>query len=200
MHCNGFKALASRKIKRDASYHQPNRHEPVNADSPAIEVMTDLQQVAVATTTIYASIAAATQTMISHGVRLLLVLNAEGQIAGLITARDTMGERPIKYVHERGTKHSELTVRDCMTPIEEIDVLSMKDVMKTCVGNIVTTLEAIGRQHALVVDELDDGQEMLRGIFSITQIGRQLGVGLQAFEVAHTFADIRAALAPVAAG
>lgn len=195
MHCNGYKALVSRKIKPDAGYHQPNIHKPVTADSSAIEVMTDLQQVTAATTSIDASIANATQTMISRGVRLLLVLNSDGQLAGLITARDTMGEKPINYVRERGTKHSELTVRDCMTPIEDIDVLTMRDVAKTCVGNIVTTLESIGRQHALVVDELDDGQEMIRGIFSITQVGRQLGVGLQAFEVAQTFSEIRAALA-----
>lgn len=195
MQCNGYKALASRKIKHDAGYHQPNVHRPVTAASPAVEVMTDLQQVAAATTSIDTSIAKATQTMISRGVRLLLVLNSDGQLAGLITARDTMGEKPINYVRERGAKHSELTVRDCMTPIEDIDVLVMKDVGKTCVGNIVTTLESLGRQHALVVDELDDGQEMIRGIFSITQVGRQLGVGLQAFEVAQTFSEIRAALA-----
>jgi CBS domain-containing protein len=195
MHCNGFKALASRKIKLDVGYHQPNLHEPVKVDSPAIEVMTDLQQVRPATTAIDASIAEATKTMISHRVRLLLVLGDDGRLAGLITARDTMGERPIKFVQERGTTHGEVTVRDCMTALEDIDVISMKDVTTTCVGNIVTTLEKTGRQHALVVDELNDGQEMIRGIFSITQIGRQLGVGLQAFEVAHTFADIRAALA-----
>ena len=194
MNCNGYKALTSRKIKRDAGYHQPNIHKPVTANSPAVEVMTDLQQVPAATTSIDASIAKATQTMISRGVRLLLVLNSEGRLAGLITARDTMGEKPIQYVHARGSKHSELTVRDCMTSIDEIDVFPMKDVLKTCVGNIVTTLEKLGRQHALVVDELDDGQEMIRGIFSITQVGRQLGVGLQAFEVAHTFSEIRAAL------
>ena len=195
MHCNGFKELTFRKIKRDAGYHQSHHYQPVTVGSPAIEVMTDLQRVVAATTTIHTSLVTATQIMITRGVRLLLVLNPEGQIAGLITARDAMGERPIQYVHERGAKHCELTVRDCMTPIENIDVLTMKDVMKSSVGNIVTTLEAIGRQHALVVDELDDGQEMIRGIFSITQIGRQLGVGLQAFEVAHTFAEIRAALA-----
>jgi len=194
MHCNGYKALESRKIKSNASYHQPNIYNPVNVDSPALEVMTDLQQVPPAVTTIDTSITKATQTMISRGVRLLLVLDDDGQLAGLITARDTMGERPIQLVHERVAKHNELTVRDCMTSIEDIDVIAMKDVATTCVGNIVTTLETVGRQHALVVDEVN-GREMIRGIFSITQVGRQLGVGLQAFEVAHTFSDIRAALA-----
>jgi CBS-domain-containing membrane protein len=194
MHCNGYKALLSRRIKRDAGFHQPNIHKPINVDSPAVEVMTDLRQVPVATTSIDVSIAKATQTMISRSVRLLLVLNSEGELAGLITARDTMGEKPIQYIRERGGRHSDLTVRDCMTPIEEIDVITMKDVMGTCVGNIVTTLESLGRQHALVVDVVD-GREMVRGIFSITQIGRQLGVGLQAFEVAKTFSEIRTALA-----
>lgn len=194
MHCNGYKALASRKIKSDAGYHQPN-FRPVTAASPAMEVMTDLQRVPMATTTPDASIAKATQTMIGRGVRFLLVLNEDSRITGLITARDTMGEKPINFVRDRGARHSELTVRDCMTPLEDIDVLTMKDVAKCCVGNIVTTLEEMGRQHALVVDELDDGREMVRGIFSITQIGRQLGVGLQPFEVAHTFSEIRAALA-----
>jgi len=132
--------------------------------------------------------------MISRGVRLLLVQDSDGQLAGLITARDTMGERPIQYIRERGGKHSELTVRDCMTPLADMDVIAMKDVVPAKVGHIVATLEKAGRQHALVVDE-QDGTEMIRGIFSITQVGRQLGVGLQAFEVAHTFAEVRAALA-----
>ncbi|HTZ00147.1 MAG TPA: CBS domain-containing protein [Rhodocyclaceae bacterium] len=194
MQRNGYKALESRKINPAAGYHQPNIHKPVTADSPAIDVMTDLQQVAAATTGIDASLAKATQTMISRGVRLLLVQDSDGQLAGLITARDTMGERPIQYIRERGGKHSELTVRDCMTPLADMDVIAMKDVVPAKVGHIVATLEKAGRQHALVVDE-QDGTEMIRGIFSITQVGRQLGVGLQAFEVAHTFAEVRAALA-----
>ena len=35
----------------------------------------------------------------------------------------------------------------------------------------------------------------IRGIFSATQIGRQLGVAVQPFDVAITFADIARALA-----
>jgi len=35
----------------------------------------------------------------------------------------------------------------------------------------------------------------VRGIFSTTQIGRQLGVPIHGFEVAHTFAEIGAGLA-----
>lgn len=190
-----YKPLGFRRLKAGASYHQPSTYKPVQADSPAIEVMTDLQQVSAATTTADAPLSQATQIMVSRGVRLLLVTNGTGEILGLITARDTMGERPIKMIQEHGGKHGDLKVRDCMTPIENIEVLSMADVLRSEVGHIVATLKAVGRQHAMVVDTNAAGDESIRGIFSITQIGRQMGVPLQAFEVAKTFAEIEAALA-----
>ena len=64
------------------------------------------------------------------------------------------------------------------------------------VGDIVATLKDVGRQHALVVDRDPlTHEETLRGIFSATQIGRQLGVPILIFEVAHTFAEIESELA-----
>lgn len=191
-----YKPLAFRKIKPTATYQHPITHKPVKMDSPAIEVMTDLQQVSAATTTLDVPLAQATQMMISRGVRLLLVMRPGDGIAGLITARDTMGERPIKHIQMHGGGHNDLKVRDCMTPIENIEVLTMKEVQRAEVGHVVATLKGVGRQHALVVDaDPLTGEESIRGIFSITQIGRQLGVALHAFEVAKTFAEIEAALA-----
>ena len=64
------------------------------------------------------------------------------------------------------------------------------------VGHILETLKSIGRQHAIVVEtDTAGGGEVVRGIFSATNIGRRLGVPIQTFEVARTFADIEAALA-----
>jgi CBS-domain-containing membrane protein len=190
-----YKPLAFRKLKAGAGFHQPNTDKPVKADSPAIEVMTDLQQVSAATTTADASLAQATQVMVSRGVRLLLVVDNLGDIQGLITARDTMGERPIKFIQENRVKHGDLLVRDCMTPLKNIEVLALSDVLRAEVGHIVATLKGVGRQHAMVVETNAAGDELIRGIFSITQIGRQLGMPLQAFEVAKTFAEIETMLA-----
>ena len=189
-----YKPLAFRKLKAGAGYHQPSTYKPVQADSPAIEVMTDLQRVSAATTTADVPLAQATQTMVARSVRLLLVVNAVNEIVGLITARDTMGDRPIKYIQENRVKHGDLKVRDVMTPIENIEVLSMNEVLRAEVGHIVATLKSVGRQHAMVVDTDAAGGEQIRGIFSISQIGRQLGMPLQTFEVAKTFAEIEAML------
>lgn len=190
-----FKPLLFGKLKTGAGFHQPTTYKPVQASSPAIEVMTDLQRVSAATITPDATLAQATQTMVARSVRLLLVVNPVSEILGLITARDTMGDRPIKFIQEHGGKHADLKVRDCMTLLDNIEVLSMNDVLRAEVGHIVATLESVGRQHAMVVD-IDplSGEEAVRGIFSISQIGRQLGIPLQTVEVAKTFAEIKAML------
>jgi len=91
----------------------------------------------------------------------------------------------------RGVTHAELIVADLMTPAARLDSLTFQDVSQMRVGHIVATLKAIRRQHLLVSEA--DGKRV-RGIFSATQLARQLGMPLQTFEVAQTFADIEAAL------
>lgn len=187
-----YKPLPFHGLKPGAGFYQPSSHGLVQVDSPAIEVMTDLQRVSAATIGLDAKLAEATQRMMSRGVRLLLVVDPDDEILGLITARDTMGERPIKFIQQ----HGDLKVCDCMSPVSTLEVLALGDVLRAEVGHIVATLKNVGRQHAMVVDtDVQTGNESVRGIFSITQIGRQLGVSLQAFEVAKTFAEIEAALA-----
>jgi CBS-domain-containing membrane protein len=194
-----YKPLPLRIIKADAGFHRPrSTYKPVQADSPAIESMTDLQKFSVSTISVDATVSQATQKMVARGVRLLLVANYIGEILGVITARDTMGERPIKHLQQNGGKHGDLTVRDCMTPVNKVEVLSLKEVQRAKVGHIVATLESSGRQHAIVVDADANGEELIRGIFSITQIGRQLGMTLEVFDVAKTFAEIDATLEGVA--
>lgn len=190
-----YKPLPFNSLKPGAGFFQPRSYRLVQVDSPAIEVMTDLQLVSAATIEPDSKLSEATRKMISRGVRLLLVVDLDDEILGLITARDTMGERPIKFIQQNGGKHGDLKVRDCMTSISTIEVLALSDVLRAEVGHIVATLKNAGRQHAMVVEvDPTSGKESVRGIFSITQIGRQLGMSLQAFEVAKTFAEIEAAL------
>lgn len=193
-----YKPLPMTRMAAGVTVEAPGAYapKPVQADSPAIEVMTDFRQVAAATIRATATIAQATQLMIARGVRLLIVVDAERAVLGLITARDTMGERPINLMRERGLVHRELTVADLMLPRGAIDVLDIGVVLRAEVGHVITTLKEAGRQHALVVDRDPlTGESIVRGVFSATQIGRQLGVPNLSFEVAQTFAEIEAELA-----
>jgi hypothetical protein len=59
------------------------------------------------------------------------------------------------------------------------------------VGHVVATLKAVGRKHLMVSEE--NGRRV-RGLLSASQVARQLGIEVQTFEVASSFAEVEAAL------
>lgn len=188
--------LTAYRLQPGARYHQPGQ-EPkrVRIDSPALAVMTDLRQIPAATIDQEAPVDAANRFMIRRGVRLLLVSDDERQVLGLITSNDVSGEKPVQFALERGIRRQEIRVRDIMIPCQRLEVMHYDDLIHAEVGHIVATLQRAGRQHALVADTGVDGKtQTVRGIFSASQIGRQLGVAIQTTEVAQTFAEIGDAL------
>ena len=188
-----FDPLPIRELGAGAGFCRPTLAEAarVTPDSPALHVMTDLARVSPATIRPQAPLAGANQFMITRGVRLLLVVDERDIILGLITATDLLGERPLQVATERGLRRDELSVADVMTPAAQIEVIALADVEASRVGHVLETLRRLGRQHALVVDR----GNTVRGIFSISQIARQLGLALPAGgSVARTFSEIEAAL------
>jgi CBS domain-containing protein len=192
-----YHPLTAHSLQTGARFHLPGQdREGVRIDSPALAVMTDLRQIPAATIDLEAPLDAANRFMIRRGVRLLLVTDDDRRVLGLITANDILGEKPVQFGLERGVKRQDILVRDIMTPSERLEVLLYADLVHAEVGHIVATLKHTGRQHALVVDLSEAGSvQAIRGIFSASQIARQLGVSIQTTEVAQTFAEIGAALA-----
>lgn len=193
---HNYNPLSYKTLDAGATYHRPPQRLPerVTADSPATDVMTDFTKVAAMTIGPCASLEDANQRMIASGIRLLFVTGRDNEIMGLITATDILGEKPMKYLQEVGGKREDILVRDIMTPQEKLDVLAMSDVERATVGDIVMTLQRVGRQHALVVENTMAGRQIVRGMFSTTQIGKQLGITIETTEVAQTFAELEAAL------
>jgi CBS domain-containing protein len=172
----------------------PSGSAPVHLDSPALEVMTDLRQVGAVIIGLDASIAAANQAMIDKGVRALFVADDARKLLGIVTATDILGERPIRFAQERGVRRNDVVVRDIMTPAGELDVLDFREVARARVGDVVATLRLAGRQHVLAV-EVVEGASTVCGIFSLTQIARQLGIApLPTHDIPRTFAEIEAAI------
>lgn len=191
-----YHPLSAHRLQTGARYHQPGQDlEHVRIDSPALAIMTDLRQIPAATIDLEAPLDAANRFMIRRGVRLLLATDDDRQVLGLITSDDILGEKPVQFGLERGVKRQDIHVRDIMTPCEQLEALLYADLVQSEVGHVVATLKHSGRQHALVIDSSGDGEvQTVRGIFSASQIARQLGVAVQTPEVAQTFAEIGAAL------
>jgi CBS-domain-containing membrane protein len=169
--------------------------ERVSLEDPAQHVMTDLRSVTAVIILSGDSLDEAHRRMIQRGVRLLLVVDQNRQVVGLITATDLLGEKPVQLITQRGVRREELLVRDVMTPQGTLEVLDLAEVRGAKVGHIVATLKRAGRQHAVVVEHDDRGRQTVRGLFSATQIARQLGVAIPTSEIARTFSEIEAQLA-----
>jgi CBS domain-containing protein len=184
-------------LRAGAGYAQPSQSLPekVTLDDPAMQVLTDFERVTAVIILPGDTLDEAHRRMIQRGVRLLLVVDQDRKVLGVITANDILGERPMQVIVERGVRREELLVRDIMTPQDRLDVLVLADVHAAKVGHIVATLMKAGRQHTVVVEVDAKGRQKLRGVFSATQIARQLGVTLQTSQVALTFSEIESMLA-----
>ena len=195
MSASSFKTLVTHRPKGVVVVQRAYRDRSVSAQSPALEVMTDFARMQSVTISPEAGLFAANETMVARGVRLLLVVDEQQALLGIVSTSDTLGERPMQLLHQGKGTLFELTVVDLMHPIGEIDMLEFNAVRHASVGDIVATLKALGRQHLLVstVDSAT-GRQQMRGMFSATQIGRQLGVEVQPLELARTFAEVEAAL------
>jgi CBS-domain-containing membrane protein len=191
-----FAPLTSHPFKAGSGFATPTQVMPQNItmDDPAVNVMTDLRSVAVVSARAKTSLDKANAKMIRYGVRTLLVLDDEDKVTGILTATDVLGEKPVRFLQQMGGTHADILVRDVMTVQRDLEVLKLEDVQRSKVGNILATLKAAGRQHAMVVEENADGSQIVRGLFSATQVARQLGVQPKAAEVSKVLAEIEAAV------
>ena len=193
-----FQPLPQPKAVAGARYEVPPPApvREVHFTSPAIDVMTDLSKVPAITIESTATIGEANRTMISRGVRALFVVDDDPVLLGIITSTDIVGEKPIQIAQQRGIRHDEVTVRDIMTSHELLEAMAFDAVLRARVGDVVATLRLSGRQHALAVERAsaDAPRQTVRGIFSLTQIARQLGLPPQpVHDLRRTFVEIESA-------
>ncbi len=188
-----FQALSISTLPPNTGYARPFFHvqNPVKVASSAMEVMTDLRFIAAGTVSADLDIESARQKMIVRGVRSLLVVDIHDDVIGIVTSRDLLGDRPAAAMRSRAVGINQLLVRDIMTGGEHIEVLPLDAVLHARVGDIVATLKNSGRQHALVIEEEPfSGKNLICGMFSASQIARQLGAGIENHVVSDTFAEI----------
>lgn len=187
-----YRVLPMAPLQKGASYTEPRQQvsESVKLDQPALAVMTDFAVVTAHTVAAMETIEQARAKMIHHGVRMLLVVDDQDHILGLVTATDLTSERPMRVIQAQGIRHADVLVKDVMTPREKLEVICLDDLQSARVGDVVATLQHKGRQHALVVQRQADRSQILRGMFSTSQIGRQLGTPIHTLPVAGTFAEI----------
>ena len=166
--------------------HPEDPPELVHYNDSAMTVFTDFSRVRPVTVTPDVAIDVALEMMKNAGVRLLIVTDTHGHMTGLISADRIMGDRPVRVARDKGIDRRDITVAMVMDPQSCVKVLERSHLRDAKVGHIVATLAQLEQKHMLVVDH-----GRVSGLFSATQISRQLGSEILHAEVpAHSLAEM----------
>ena len=176
------------------SYKRNSTINRISLSDPATSIMTDFNHIRPFQTTATATIDEINDKMIACGVRLLFVADSSEVLQGLVTFNDIFGEKPVRYMQEHGGTRSEILAQDIMVPLDRLEALRLEDILKANIGDIVETIKSAGRQHLLVAEDHVNGLQTISGMFSSTQIERQLGIKIELSPRATSFAELEKAL------
>ena len=165
----------------------------ISENDSAVTVMTDFKRVTPITIEPIVSIDVALNKMKTVGVRLLFVTDNEDHIAGVITSYDIQGEKPIKYSQQHHISHDRILVGMMMVPLEQMPAFDFEFVRQSLVRHVIATYAELKRPHALIIEfDRSSGKQIIRGMFSSTQISKLLGRGIYTpLHAGHSLADIQ---------
>lgn len=189
------RGIHPQKIPKDVNLvsAQQDSDQQVTEDHPATRVMTDLKHTKPFQIKSTASLEEVNDKMIACGVRLLFVHSSQNQLRGIITASDILGEKPLLFVNANGGTRDEIVAENIMTPLNKLEAIPLEQLNNARVADIVEALKECRRHHMLVLETNKQG-DFVRGLFSITQVGRQLNTEIKLTERATNFAQMNKAL------
>jgi len=165
-------------------YHAGELPLVVHLDDPATDVLLDFKHTKALYVTSETSILEASHEMTVGNVHILLVTDELQRVIGVVSSEDILGEKPVKIIQEKNIMYKEVKVNMVMTHYTHMISVAMNDVKKAKVGHIIQTLQDARQYHALVIEENPITEEpFIRGIFSLTQISRQLDFNLSPHEL-----------------
>lgn len=172
--------------------HPTELPEVVHLEDPALTVMIDFENTKAPVVTPETRIDQVLEEMKISSVHLMMVADQNKNVIGLISTEDILGEKPIKILEERRINRGEITARMVMVPQTQIAAIDYDSLTNIRVGNIVNTLRGNHEHYVLVIQTLEKNQKIIRGLFSISQISKQLHMDLNNnFSKAETIAELQ---------
>ena len=176
------------------THHHQSEPSSVKLVDSAARVYTDFSLTRPFSVSAATPIDQVNEKMIACGVRLLFVTEGDAVLQGLVTYSDLFGDKPVRYIQAHGGTRNEILAQDIMTPLVQLETLRRSDVAKSRVGDIVETIKAAGRQHMLVSDVSENGDQTITGLFSLTHIEKLVGIKIELSARAQTFSELERAL------
>jgi len=187
-----FRTLPTFDMTSVYTVQQPIEQHHVKLDDTAMLVFTDFKKYQPRMLEITASIDTALEMMRKTHVRMNLVIDSEEHFKGIISLLDLQSSKVMSASTKLGLSRSDLTVREVMLPKEKLHTITLGELRKASIGDLLQTMQYYGDQHALIVDEQQG--HTLQGIVSASDIARALHIPLLIGDRANSFADIYRAL------
>lgn len=188
-----YNSLPSSTLPTGLDYAQPvELPEVLHWDDTAFQAMVDFKYIKAPTISPDDGIDEALLSIKNTPFHVLLVVNKDEQVLGIITGEDLLGEKPLKAIQHRQLKRSDIVVRMVMTSQPEILALDVADLKHAKVGHIVETLHAHKQHYALVIGNETSHPPIIRGLFSLTLLSKQLGQDVVSdISQAHSLAELQ---------
>ena len=154
---------------------QPEEFHELTLNSSALEIFTDFKKHV--PLTIDGSLPATdveAQMRKAH-VKMKLVVDAANEFIGTISL-DDLDEQHFMQRIAAGSLRHEILVSDLMQSKEHIMALSLDDLERASIGDVIKALQKHGQQHCLVVDR--SGRQ-IRGLISASDVARRLHIPIR---------------------
>jgi CBS domain-containing protein len=180
--------------KFSCSYIQPPAlPEVTHIHDPALSVMVNFKYHTPPVISAHKSLEEAQVEMRLYHLPVLIVVDSEKNVLGIVTSEDILGEKPVKISHEKRIPRSEIEVEMVMLPFKNNVFLEMEDLTHARVGHIIQTFRE-SKQHVLLVVKTDPAThtQKIFGLFSASLISRQLDKDLmQVLSEAQSIAELQ---------
>ena len=186
-----YQSLPTVNLTKHTPYvHAGEQPEITHIDDSALDIMIDFKTVKAITISQTAPIADARAKMQACGIHMLLVTDQEDGVIGLITSEDILGEKPVLAAQEKFISRAEVKVSMILVPAEQVIAIEYSVLQLAKVAHIIQTLHQNKQHYALVIDT-DTDKTIVRGMFSLSQISKQLDKNiLDDFLPASTLAEL----------
>ena len=188
---NTYKHIAVKNLSEHCGLASPDnlRTDNIDLNSQATTLMVDFTKSMATTASVSITVNDALELMRANRIRALMIIGYHGEFAGVITAMDLMGRKPMLYANEAGIPRADVLVKQIMLPKNKLKAFARADVEKSSIGDVMQTLQALNEQHILVVDGEDNNMQ-ITGLFSASDFKRAFGITIDSTQVAHTFSDL----------
>ncbi|MGQ4002610.1 hypothetical protein QIW49_01550 [Francisellaceae bacterium CB300] len=148
-------------------------------DSSALRVFRDFKKHKALTVAADMPIIDVKKKLIDNLKDIVLVTNSDNKVIGTLALHYLEGRAIQKRADDEGLKISDMVANDAKIPLANVNTISYPIIESSKIGHVLNTLINSDRHHIIVCDTDENGNEYIRGYFSLAFIRRKIGLDIR---------------------